>query len=433
MPEIYPLRGVLYATETNSDISTRIAPPYDVLDEGPKQKLLSKDPHNIVAIDLPVTPPKTVGPDEAYASAGELYRHWLSGGVLQQDDAPAIYAYEQQYDVAGQPMKRRGLFAGVQAQPFNQPGGVFRHEHTIPGGVNDRYKLMAASEAQFSPVFSVFRDPDASVVGHLQDAFEGREPDVVGTTRHDGVVHRLWRVADAEALGAVQAFFRDQPVYIADGHHRYTTALKFHEDHPELAGARACLMVLVAAEDPGMIVLPYHRVLKGLTGLTPESLTDAIAGSDALTLTPAGEGPAELDALQTRLEGAGHHAMGLYDAGSKQAWVLTCNKLDPLQASHGDQSDAWRMLDVAILQHLVVEQVLQPAFGQSGELSYAYTADLDALREMTSAESGRLGVIMQATPLQSVMDVADAGGVMPPKSTFFYPKLATGLVINPLG
>jgi len=432
MPELHPIPAIRYNLDTQRDLSTKIAPPYDVLDEGPKQELLQRDPSNVVAIDLPVTPPKTLGPDEAYDDAGRTLRQWLEEGTLTRINKPAIYAYEQRYALNGETYQRRGLFAGVKVEQFNRPkGGIFRHEQVIKGGVDDRYKLTEATQAQLSPVFGMFSDPQGSVVHRLSGYFDRAEPDFYGTTPDDNVEHRCWEVTDDGIVAALQQFFEKANVYIADGHHRYTTALKYHEAHPDQPESSTALFVLVAREDPGMIVLPYHRILTGLKDFSLDKLETLADQREDLTLEPTEDGPDGLDALEKRLPQAGHHAMGLYDPQTKQTYCLTTTSDDPLAQLTPNQPEAWRKLDVAVLQHLVIEQLIQPSFGGE-DVGYHYTAELDELRRYSDKEPGRLGVIMQPTPLEAVCDVSLADGIMPAKSTFFYPKLATGLVINPL-
>jgi uncharacterized protein (DUF1015 family) len=432
MPELHPIPAIRYNVEQKRDLSTKIAPPYDVLDEGPKQELLSRDPRNVVAIDLPVTPPKTLGPDKAYDKAGQTMRDWLEEGTLTRIDKPAIYAYEQRYEVNGQTLKRRGLFGGLKVEQFNRPkGGIFRHEEVIKGGVDDRYKLTEATQAQLSPVFGMFADPEGQVVQRLSDYFDRSEPDFFGTTPDDDVEHLCWEVTDDGIITALQQFFEKTNVYIADGHHRYTTALKYHEAHPDQPESSTALFVLVAREDPGMIVLPYHRVLTGLESFSIDKLKAAADQRDDVQLEATDHGPDQLDALEKTLPEAGHHAMGLYDPQTKQTYRLTTTSADPLGEIAPQQPEAWRKLDVAILQHLVMAKLIQPEFGGE-QVGYHYTAQLDELRAHAEAEPGRLGVIMQPTPLEAVCDVSLADGIMPAKSTFFYPKLATGLVVNPL-
>ncbi|MFW6059926.1 MAG: DUF1015 domain-containing protein [Phycisphaeraceae bacterium] len=431
MPQLQPIHAIRFST-ADGDISSKIAPPYDVLDEGPKQALLSKDPHNIVKIDLPVTPPKTVGPDTAYNEAGQTMRQWLDEGVLTRDEAPAIFPYEQVYTVSGKQLRRRGLFAALKAEEFNRKGGgVHRHELTIKGGVDDRTKLMYATEAQLSPVFGIFSDPQGEVVAALSDHFDGREPDFHGKTPDDGVEHRVWVVKDEATIAKMQAFFEPTDVFIADGHHRYTTALEYAKAHPDKQQASNCLFVLVASEDPGMIVLPTHRIVCGLESFSMDKLKAAIEQRSEMELVPVKEGADQLDALEAKLPEAGAHAMGLYDPASGQCYLLTYTD-DPLAQLAPDKPEVWRQLDVAVVHELLIDRVLKPQFGGEN-VTFKYTAELGEVRQQAEADGGRLGVVMQATPLASVMGVSLADEVMPPKSTFFYPKLATGLVVNPLG
>ncbi len=423
MPDLRPLRPVRYAAAPGADLSTKVAPPYDVLDEGPKRALLGRDPHNIVAVDLPVTPPKTVGPDEAYAAAGELYRRWLSEGVLQRDDEPCVLVYEQVYDVDGRTRRRRGLICGLGLEGFNRPGGgIFRHEMTIAGGIGDRTKLMEATRAQLSPIFGVFSDPQKDVVDIVNGVAEAGDPHFTATTENDGVEHRCWWVTDPGTLDTLRERFRGTDVFIADGHHRYTTALQFMKDHgAELPGADACLFVLVAAEDEGMIVLPTHRVVCGLRGYTFDKLRATLEADERFTLTD--------DAAGARF--------GLYDPASGATVGLNTVD-DPLADEMPGKPAVWRALDVAVLHELLIERVLTPRFGgerdhTSGGVTFKYTADLDEMKRLAGEDPGtRLGVVMRSTPLDAVMAVSLAGEVMPPKSTYFYPKLATGLVVNPL-
>jgi uncharacterized protein (DUF1015 family) len=429
MPRLKPLSAITYP---QGDLSALIAPPYDVLDEGPKQALLRINLHNIVAVDLPVTPPKTVGPDAAYDAAGDLFRRWRTQGVLRAQAEPAVFAYEQVYEVNGQILRRRGLFACLGLEPFNRKGGgIFRHEHTIRGGIDDRSKLMEATKAQLSPVFGIFSDPDGWVAGRLANAFDGREPDLFGTTAHDAVEHRCWRVTDPQTHQDLAQFFEAKDVFIADGHHRYTTALNYHHAHPEQPEAAFGLFVLVAAEDPGMIVLPTHRVICGMQAFSMARLITELEDRDDVTLVESLHGPDQLPTLLAALPGMGHHAMGLYDPATGRTYVLSANDADPLARWCPQRPAVWRTLDVAVLHELLIDRLLRPSFGGQA-ISFKYTADLQEMRRLSDAERGRLGVIVQPTRLESVMAVSLADEVMPPKSTFFYPKLATGVVIHPL-
>lgn len=429
MPGINPIHAIRY-TSSDSDLTGLIAPPYDVLNEELKQDLLRNNAHNIVAIDLPVTPPKTVGPDSAYENAGKLLRKWLKEDVLSRDSSPAFFAYEQVFTTCGKTYHRRGMFANLTVEDFGRPGGgIHRHELTIKGGTDDRLKLMNATDAQISPIFGVFSDADKTVTNLLLTQFDGRLPDYVGTTPNDGVIHRCWRIDSPSTIDQLRDLLDTKDLFIADGHHRYTTALNYHRKNPDNSASNQCLCVLVALEDHGMIVLPTHRIICGLREFSANKLTMIDGFDKIIKLTPVDYGTS-IDELAAALPSAGEHAMGLFDPSNESMWILTTTS-DPLADIMPEKAEVWRKLDVAILQHLMIDGVFRPYFGGKS-IEYKYTAELDEVIPMSLAEHGRLGIVMQATPLKSVCEVSKAGEVMPPKSTYFYPKLATGLIINPL-
>ena len=447
MPELGPIPAVVFdrATQTpgaGGDVSSLIAPPYDVLDEGPKRQLLAGDAHNIVAIDLPFTPPKVVGPEAVYAQAGATYRSWLASGVLVRRPRPAVYVYQQTFTHGGKTFHRRGLIANLRVQEFGPTpggrGGLWPHEQTFAGGKEDRLKLMRACQAQLSPIFGLYRDPDHRVGRLLQGVIENQQRMCAGTTANDGVLHSLWEVSEPQMMAALTESIAGGDVYIADGHHRYHTALNYRNelaaktalapDHP----ANFCLFVLVAMEDPGMIVLPTHRVLGGMHGFSMAALVKASAGR--LKIKPWSGG--DLQALAQALPQAGPHAVGLVTAGGGEALAMaiaTPVERDPLAARFAQRAPAWRLLDVAIVQHLIMEEICQKAFYPAGTPPmWKFPHELEQLSEYLLSDGFQLGLVLQPTPLQAVMDVSQAGELMPQKSTFFYPKLATGLVINPL-
>ena len=447
MADIRPIPAITYDFPADVDMLPVIAPPYDVLDEKSKAELLERNDCNIVAIDLPHLPAKTVGPDETYAKAGEVYRAWLADGTLKRSEKPAIFAYRQCYTHRGHTYRRTGLIANVKIQPFGKPadgsGGIHPHEQTFSGPKEDRLKLMRATKAQLSPIFGLYSDPSGWLTKLLASVIERGPCSFYGTTSNDGVLHEVWVLDTDEDIARFTEALQPQDIFIADGHHRYNTALNYKKeleskdgplpaDHP----ANNCLFVLVAMQDPGMIVLPTHRVLGGMKNFSVSAL--AKAGEGKIRITPfAG---ADLKALEAALPKHGPHAMGLYDPSDARQplSILTTESDDPLGATHGQQSDAWRQLDVAVLQHLIVEQLLQPNFceaasgGGAGEVKWKFPHSLHDTEAITKSEGFQLGVIVQPTPLESVRLVSEAGELMPQKSTFFYPKVATGLVINPL-
>lgn len=444
MPEVQPIPAVTFSTKAGRDLSDRIAPPYDVLDHASKGRLVAASANNISVIDLPHLPAKTVGPDEAYVGAGEAYRDWLSRGVLERRDTPAFFVYQQTYTVGdasgGKTFKRRGLIGNVKVQPFGPSpdgkGGIHPHEQTFSAAKEDRLKLMRATQAQLSPIFGLYSDPDKRIGDLLGAVIASGEPTFIGKTSDDGVLHEAWAVDDAERVAGFQQALETRDLFIADGHHRYNTALNHYNElkdsGKDVGNAAYCLFVMIAMQDPGMIVLPTHRVLGNMPGFTMDAFKKAAAGK--LEVTPVnGTDPA---LLEKALADSGHpHAIGLYDPSNPDAplSLATTVDSDPLKATHAGQSDAWRQLDVAIVQHLIVEQVCQPAFVTGdGAITWKFPHEIAQLKELADSDAYQLGLVLRATPLDSVRLVSEAGELMPQKSTFFYPKLATGLVVNPL-
>ena len=440
MPTIQPIPAVLFDTAAGNDLSDRIAPPYDVLDHDSKGRLVAAGAHNIAVIDLPHLPAKTVGPDEAYTGAGQTYRDWLAKGVMHRRETPAFFVYQQTYTVGDNTFKRRGLIGNVKVQPFGPSpdghGGIHPHEQTFSAAKEDRLKLMRATQAQLSPIFGLYSDPDQAIGDLLAAVIESAEPTFIGKTADDGVLHEAWAVDDAQRVAAFQQALLDKDLFIADGHHRYNTALNHYNElaaaGKETGNAAFCLFVMIAMQDPGMIVLPTHRVLGNMPTFTMDKLKQAAAGK--LNITPvAGQDPALLE--QALAESDHPHAIGLYDPATPEAplYLAVTTDPDPLTATHADHSEAWRQLDVAIVQHLIVEQVCQPTFVSGGEtVTWKFPHEIAQLKLLADSNDYQLGLVLRATPLDSVRRVSEAGELMPQKSTFFYPKLATGLVVNPL-
>ena len=417
--EIRAFQGWRHRT-TDGDVGALIAPPYDVLTQADKDALLASNPANIVAVDLPHWPPKEAAPDDVYAQAARTLLTWQADGRLARDEKPCLYAYQQTYTWAGRTYTRRTMLAAVRLTAFGE--GIWPHEHTFAGPKADRLKLSEATGMQISPIFGFFDDSQRATDA-LYAAATGA-PDAAGDL--GGVREELWAVSDPEVIAAVTAAASGQDLFIADGHHRYTTALNYRDglgempaDHP----ANFIMFAMVAVDDPGLIVLPTHRVIRGLKGFDLAALIDATRG--VMEWTDAA--PAEADLLDAGawLSGFGVHAMA-FAAGDR---VAVGRLTDPaaMQRVAADEIPAWRELDVAILHRLVIDDVLG-----AGDAAIDYLADGAAALAEARDGSADLVVLMQGTPLAAVSEIALAGCVMPHKSTYFYPKLATGMVLHPL-
>jgi len=422
--EIRAFRGWRYRGDADGDISSFIAPPYDVLSARDKAGLLERSPNNIVAVDLPHVPPKEAGPDEAYRSAADLLNEWKSSGVLRRDDRPAVYAYEQTFRRAGRGYVRRAMLCGLRATELGRD--VIPHEHTFAGPKADRLKLTEYTRMQLSPLMGFYSDPGGAAAKLLWAAASG---EATCRATLGGVTEKLWAVTDADVISGITTSLRNVPAFIADGHHRYVTALNYRdsllgagridEEHP----ANFVMFALVAENDPGLLILPTHRIIRGLReDFAISRLVDRAA---QFTWQRAGSGEAGAEDLAGRY---GYGAIGFVAAGSDEMWVAKLRDSQAMLRAAPDAIDAWRELDVAVLHKLIIDEALEP--WRTDSFTVEYTPDADAVLAECNTGRAQLGAYLQATPLAAVEAIARAGASMPHKSTYFYPKLATGMVLK---
>jgi uncharacterized protein (DUF1015 family) len=430
--QIRPFAGIRYG-KSFPDVSDVIAPPYDVLDERQKAALQGKHPNNIVTVDLPWMPPKTVGPDDAYEKANHTLTAWRSGGVLQQDTRRALYPYMQTYTYAGKTFNRRGFICLVKLTPFGED--VIPHEKTYQGPIEDRMKLMRATGMQLSPIFGLFNDPRGKVT-ELLYANAGR-PQQSGTL--DGVQNKLWSVIDAELEIQIVDLMRDRSIYIADGHHRYTTALGYQHERivanggkplPAADPANWCMFVLVGMQDDGLLILPTHRLIGNVADFDLQIFRNAI--KEHFDVEETNLKPEQWDDVSQTDASRTQHEFALYIGATRRLYRLRLKNLDVLKNLEPNQSEAWRRLDVAVLQRYLLDEVLQPEFAKPNELTRGYTADASTVAKEVDGKKYQIALLLRPTPLPALEELGRHGEVMPQKSTYFYPKLATGLVMNPL-
>jgi uncharacterized protein (DUF1015 family) len=435
LAQVRPFAAIRYSAALSGRLSDLVAPPYDVLDEAGKAALQKKNSHNIVGIDLPYLPPKTVGPDSAYIAANQTLKQWMSEGVLVRDVQPALYAYAQTYHHGAKTYNRRGFFGLVRLSPFGE-GEVVPHEQTYPSAIADRLKLTKFTGVQLSPIFGLFSDLGNSVTGTV---FAGlKEPAAVATMER--VKNELWAVTDPEVHKAVAETMALTPIYIADGHHRYTMALQYQKEQAELHGgvlpaehaANFVLFVMVAMQDPGLLILPTHRILGGLKGFDPAVLRVRLGGNASLTeLAVSSDGVDEY--VEQVLPFRPAHTFGLYDGKTQKLFELRILNSDVLKTLEAGHSNAWRSLDVAILQRYLLDETIAPAFAANGEITKSYTANPHEVAPMTDGVNRQVALLLKPTPLGALEALGRHNEVMPPKSTYFFPKLATGMVLNPVG
>jgi uncharacterized protein (DUF1015 family) len=420
MADVQPLRALHYDLDVTGPLGTVAAPPYDVIDPAQRAELAARSPYNVVHVDLPEAEAEGADP---YQRAAQLLASWRDAGAVVRDASPALWALTQEYRTpSGAHLVRHGFLARVRVEDYG-PGTIRPHERTHPGPREDRLRLTRATKANLSPVFSLYPDP----AGTAREALEvGREGVAFGElTDEQGTVHRLWRVADPTAIAVVQRALADAELLIADGHHRYETARAYGEEVGGEGPHRYVLMCLVAAEDPGLTVLPTHRLVRGLDSGRQEALATAMRRDFEIE-------EIEPEALPPP-EGSGPLALGYIDAHSQRAFRLTLRDRATADAVLEGHSEAYRHLDTAVLEALLLKGALgmdEESISHLDGLGYARTAD-EALTLVRSGEYDA-AFFMRATPIEQVRAIADSGESMPPKSTFFHPKVPTGLLFNPL-
>ena len=436
MPEIRPFRALRYDRAVVGDPGLVVAPPYDVIGTEQRASIAARHPANIVNLDLPA---EELGdePDDRYRRAARSLAAWRSDGTLRKDPHPSVYVYEQTYVVPGTQTERtqRGFFGRLRLEPFGPEAGVLPHERTLSGPREDRYKLLRATGVNTSPVVALFEDASGATGKRLGFAAAG--PPDLEVTDDDGVRHRLWAVpadgegASAEIATALIAAASARPVTIADGHHRYETALQYRD---ERRMTRSCeedpafdylLTLFLEATGEPLTVLPTHRIVTGVTH-GGELLVER--ARDLFEVEPVESATALLERFEgVGLESGGRGRFGLW---TRDGGALLTARRDGFEDLLSPGGDALRSLDVSLLG-VALEQLLgvDAAAVANGAVAYTKSAR-EAIDEVESVEADA-AFLLEGTPVASIGAVARAGDVMPQKSTYFYPKALSGLLINP--
>jgi uncharacterized protein (DUF1015 family) len=419
MADVQPLRALHYALDKTGGLQPVVAPPYDVIYNEGRAALLEQSPYNVVAIDLPISG----NGGDPYEHAAAMLAQWRAEGAVVQDEQPALWPLEQDYvGPDGRARTRRGFLARVRVDDYG-PGRIRPHERTHPGPKEDRLRLTRATKANLSPIFALFSDPEQRAWKAFETATAN--PPWGRTIDPDGTVSRLWRVDDPEAIAAVQRATADAELLIADGHHRYETARVYAEEIGGEGPHRYVLMCLVALEDPGLTVFPTHRLVRNLTDAQWDELRRTIEAD--FTSTPLAS-LAELPPPENE-----DIELGYVDARERQPYRLVLRDHAIADAAMPEHSAAYRHLDTAVTEALLIKGALALTDQQIDHLDgLGYARDDSQAIEFVLDGEYDAALFMAPTPVRRVQDVAGAGESMPPKSTYFFPKVPTGLLFNPL-
>ncbi len=434
MPNIQPFQGLRYNLAQVGDLSDVVAPPYDVISPEYQDELYAKHPNNVVRLILNKMNPDDDEANNRYTRAARTLKDWKAEGVLQRDDQPALYVYHQIFTVGGKEYCRKGFMCGCEATPFGE-GMIFPHEITMSGPKLDRLMLTTACKTNFSQIFGLYPDAENEVQNILEDAVRGEAP--LEATDKDGVVNRMWIVDDPDVVSKVVALMGPKPIFIADGHHRYETACNYRKqvreqgeltlEHP----ANYVLMVCIAMEDPGLIVMPTHRLFKNVPAFSQEELISKVG--DCFRVSTVGEGYrtahrawAEIEMLEDQ------GTMALYTAkdGKWNLLQLTDAGREKMAEVAKEHQPEWQELGVAILHSLVIDTLL----GLKGHEKPKYVHEVEEVVETLKSEPETypLAALVMPATVQQIQDLSMVRERMPAKSTYFYPKLISGFVFKPL-
>ena len=428
MADVRPFRGLRYAPGVVGDVGQAICPPYDVIDPAHQAALYGRSPYNAVRLELGAAEPGDEETTNVYTRAAETLRTWQESRALDRAAKPTFYLMDEEYEARGALRRRRVLLAAVRLEEFDG-GAVLPHEFTRPGPKEDRLRLMQACAANLSPLMALYRD-SGGVVSLLDAQAQARPPDIAAQA--EGITYRVWALDDPATVGELQRLLAPLPLYMADGHHRYETALVYR-DMRRGEGTQAdpgydyVLMGLVELSDPGLDLLGYHRLVCGLASEAMEGLRSRMRELFVEEPGPEGGGTAALGALLRALDAKekARPSYGLVDAATGRLSTLVLREDLPAESLPSAAVPSLRQCDTWLLH----EALLKPVLG-SGLEQVSYAHDLEEVAGRTATGECGLAFLLRPMDLDVFEAVVLGGERLPPKSTFFMPKLPSGLVFH---
>jgi uncharacterized protein (DUF1015 family) len=430
LSNIRPFKGIRYSLDLVKDLGAVICPPYDVISSNMQHALYHKSPYNMVRLEHGMDEEEDSPPWGKYARAAATFQEWLGKGIMQRDTSPALYLHHHYFLYEGKGETRRGIIAAVRLEEW-ESGRVRPHEDTASIFKQDRLNLLRRCHANFSPILALYEDPENKVSSILAAMEDDLPPSRVATVDDEG--HALWALTDSAAVQDLTSALEDRPLYIADGHHRYETALAYRNERlasdaqaSSDAAFNFVMMTLTEFSDPGLLVLPYHRVVRKVAEQAVETLKNSLKEFFEVETLPF-HGPLSTTALEAMLRFPGEGiAMGILGLEPERIVAIRSPHWSTVERfMPPERSEAYRRLDVSILHHVIMEKLLG-----IDEEDLAYTkSELEAWQRVVSGEY-RLAFLLNPMSAYSIKAVADAGDKMPRKSTYFYPKAPAGLVVN---
>ena len=442
MTTILPFKGLRYNPEKIKDISKVITPPYDVISEKERDDYYQLHPDNIIRLILSKDLPGDDQSNNKYTRSAEFFDTWRKEEILKEETEPAIYIYAQEFTLSGKKYIRRGFISLVKLEDF-QTGEIYPHEHTLAKPKEDRMNLMKACNANLSQVFTFFEDEDSKISNLLHKVSEGSPgtgvvPDIDFTDIY-GVKNSLWVIKDNKVIEELILQMKDRALFIADGHHRYETALFYRDFIKDREKAQSgngdspsdyIMMMCVSMEDPGLQILPTHRLARNIKDLDPEKIKKSL--SEVFDINDMGN-DCSTETLMLELSRDAHkHKLAMYiGEGDKQFYVLTLRDEKLLEQILTDEYSEWKFIDTGILHGVIFDRVLgiqAKNISKSESVKYIQGVE-DSVASVNKGEY-QIAFFLNATKIGQIRDIAIKRHKMPPKATYFYPKLMTGIVLR---
>lgn len=437
MADIEPLLGWRYDSASVGNLSDVTAPPYDVINPQEQKALYELHPCNVVRLILNREEVGDKDDNTRYERAANFLRHWKSEGVLQQEREDSVYVYHQDFEWEGVSYSRKGFLAKIRLEEIGT-GNVFPHEQTLPGPKKDRLSLLEATKTNLSPIFGLYPDSENEIQETLEVISRSSTP--IEIRDENNVNHRMWIIDDRDAISSVRDLMLSRSIFIADGHHRYETACKYREvlteqlgELPENHPANYVLMMFVGMNDPGLAILPTHRIFSGISDLSVEKLKSILEPHFEIEIHQAA--PDEINQIWELVETDSSSSIMAFGIPGSNDWILARFKEDSeiMDELAPDRCLQWQKLGVALLHQLVLSHLLKDHHTEDS-LKWRYVHKIEEISEAVSTEESETSLVclVPAATMEDVQIIAQQRETMPPKSTYFYPKLLSGLVFNDL-
>ncbi len=418
-------KGLRFNCSKAGKIEELVCPPYDIISDKQREEYIKTNPYNIIRLELPKG-------EDRYNDAAKILNSWLESGILEKEEKPAIYIYEEEFTAYGKRNSIKGIICCVKIEEFSK-GVILPHEFTLSKAKEDRLNLMKATNCNFSQIYSLYMDNGKNTLGKI-NSLSNKEPNIQ-LTDADNITHRLWIVTDPQIIADICNDFEERKLYIADGHHRYETALNYRNYLRQEGKAKegdACdyqMMMLVDMNHPGLVVFPTHRLVRDLESFDAEKVMESCKEYFEIT---------EYDDIST-IES---NLMGLYNQGKKayafysgnqKYKLLVLKDINIIKELLPNASHATQQLDVTVLHTLILEKIFGiDAENMAKQINLTYTKIFDEAILSVDSGQAQCAFILNPTRVSEIRDVASNGEKMPQKSTYFYPKMITGLVMNQL-